>query len=41
MKIVMHLLALIAGTVLSVEGAIYAELGKNKSFMDRDWCMFL
>ncbi|UNM96355.1 DMT family transporter [Ignatzschineria rhizosphaerae] len=29
MKIVMYLLALIAGTALSVEGAIYAELGKN------------
>ena len=29
MKIVMYLLALIAGAALSLEGAIYGELGKN------------
>lgn len=29
MKIVMYLLALIAGSALSLEGAIYAELGKR------------
>lgn len=29
MKIVMYLLALIAGVALSLEGAIYGELGKN------------
>lgn len=29
MKIVMYLLALIAGSALSLEGAIYVELEKN------------
>lgn len=29
MKIIMYLLALIAGVALSLEGAIYAELGKS------------
>lgn len=29
MKIIMYLLALVAGSALSLEGAIYAELGKN------------
>ncbi|MGL4675284.1 MAG: DMT family transporter [Wohlfahrtiimonas sp.] len=29
MKVVMYLLALIAGAALSLEGAIYGELGKN------------
>lgn len=29
MKIVMYLLAIIAGAALSLEGAIYGELGKN------------